>query len=147
MDIPRRFNWVAAYRSKLHRLTRWLPLPRVNPSLVSALSLLFSVGFAFTFDNQRWLAAALLLLALIFDWLDGAIAERYGLASRKGWIIDSISDRLGEAVVLTPFNIIWTYLFALNTILTFVSYKIKINLTMPLRFAFLLYFLIFIIPS
>jgi len=143
MDIPRRFNWVGAYRIKLHQLTSWLPLPNINPSIFTFLSLVASVGFAFIWSRQPGWAAVLLAVSLLLDWLDGAIAEHFHRASAKGWWIDAIEDRLSEIIILGPFAIIWTYLFALNASLTFVSYKIRVNVTMPLRFTFFFYFLFF----
>ena len=46
-----------------------------------------------------WVAAILLLLSGLFDALDGAMARVYGQVTRFGGVIDSVFDRIGEALV------------------------------------------------
>jgi phosphatidylglycerophosphate synthase len=47
--------------------------------------------------------AALVLLAALADTLDGAVAVLSGRATRLGYVIDSVADRVGEAAWLTAF--------------------------------------------
>jgi phosphatidylglycerophosphate synthase len=47
--------------------------------------------------------AALVLLAALADTLDGAVAVLSGRATRLGYVLDSVSDRIGEAAWLAAF--------------------------------------------
>jgi CDP-diacylglycerol--glycerol-3-phosphate 3-phosphatidyltransferase len=47
--------------------------------------------------------AALVLLAGLADSLDGAVAVLSGRATRLGYVLDSVADRVGEAAWLTAF--------------------------------------------
>jgi phosphatidylglycerophosphate synthase len=47
--------------------------------------------------------AALVLLAALADTLDGAVAVLSDKATRLGYVIDSVADRIGEAAWLTAF--------------------------------------------
>ena len=47
--------------------------------------------------------AARVLLAALADTLDGAVAVLSGRATRLGYVIDSVADRVGEAAWLTAF--------------------------------------------
>ena len=50
--------------------------------------------------NELWLGGVVLLLAGVFDLLDGALARLIGQPSRFGALFDSVVDRLCESVVL-----------------------------------------------
>ena len=84
----------------------------------------------------------MLFCCLLSDWLDGIIARHHHRASEKGWFIDVITDRISEGIIFSIFFWPWFYLFILNILLNFISYFIKKNLTMPLRFAFFIYIII-----
>jgi phosphatidylglycerophosphate synthase len=47
--------------------------------------------------------AALVLLAALADTLDGAVAVLTGRATRLGYVLDSVTDRIGEAAWLAAF--------------------------------------------
>ncbi|MFI6075396.1 CDP-alcohol phosphatidyltransferase family protein [Actinoplanes sp. NPDC051343] len=47
--------------------------------------------------------AALVLLAALADTLDGAVAVLSDRATRAGYVLDSVADRVGEAAWLTAF--------------------------------------------
>ena len=76
------------------------PLAGLPPVVVTALGLLAaaaSIGPAVA--GGRWLMAAGVLVGLsgLFDSLDGALAIGTGRASRRGFVLDSVVDRLTEA--------------------------------------------------
>jgi CDP-diacylglycerol--glycerol-3-phosphate 3-phosphatidyltransferase len=76
------------------------PLAGVPPILATMVGLLVAaaaVGPAAA--GGRWLMAAGLLVGLsgLLDSLDGAIAIGTGRASRRGFVLDSVADRLSEA--------------------------------------------------
>jgi len=81
-----------------------------------------------------------LLLNLGLDWLDGLVARKYHLVSEEGYMVDVAADRLSEGILFVMFMMPWFYLFALNNIMTILSFKEKKHIILPLRQAFLIYF-------
>ena len=80
------------------RLLRTLKL---TPTMVTLIGLALNLGVAYLAAVDLLLPAGLLLLlASAVDMLDGALARLTGTESRFGALIDSVSDRLGEAAVL-----------------------------------------------
>lgn len=70
-----------------------LPLISLLPNLVTMLGLCFGLtSIRFTFADSFALAAGLLILAALFDGLDGLIARRLNAASPFGAELDSLSD-------------------------------------------------------
>jgi phosphatidylglycerophosphate synthase len=81
---------------------------RVGPTAVTALGLLLCVGVPFAVllgPGGLLLGALLVLLAGLADGLDGAVAVVTGRASRIGFVVDSVADRLGEAAWLVAFRL------------------------------------------
>jgi phosphatidylglycerophosphate synthase len=78
----------------------------IGPTAVTAcgLVLCLAVPFAALLDAPGLLLAALLvLLASFADALDGAVAVVTGRASRRGFVYDSVADRIGELAWLAAF--------------------------------------------
>ncbi|HEY0536545.1 MAG TPA: CDP-alcohol phosphatidyltransferase family protein [Actinoplanes sp.] len=71
-----------------------------GPTVVTCagLVLCLSVPFAGLLPG-----AALVLLAALADTLDGAVAVLTSRATRLGYVLDSVADRVGEAAWLTAF--------------------------------------------
>lgn len=61
------------------------------PNILTSLRLLLAVYFPFAAVAHRVFIVA---VALLTEYLDGAIARRYGVASRTGQILDPIADKL-----------------------------------------------------
>ena len=76
-----------------------LPLPRINPSLVSALSVVTSLAFILVLKHSPVLALLLVVMTLLLDWFDGLIAKKRELCSREGYLVDPVADRASEAIL------------------------------------------------
>ena len=80
---------------------RLLHTLKLTPSAVTIIGLVLNLGVAYLAAVDLLLPAGLLLLvASTFDMLDGALARLTGRESTFGALLDSASDRLGEAAVL-----------------------------------------------
>lgn len=97
------------YRTRARRVsTRYFeePLARslmavgLTPNRVTFLGLLVSAGCAYLLSQGMFLTGgAVLILAGMMDMVDGALARRSGTASPRGALLDSVVDRVAEAVV------------------------------------------------
>jgi len=118
------------------------PLPRVNPDVLSGLSIITSLVFTLALRYSSVAALVLIIVTLLLDWFDGLIAQKHNLFSEEGYIVDLASDRLSEGIMFIPFFFPWFYLFLVNAILTVFSFTKKKHVILPLRQAFLVVFLI-----
>ncbi len=142
MENIKKLKFVSAFRKFTDSCVAFLPLPNVNPDIVSLMSLILSAVFLF-FDNIL-VQIIILIFVLILDWMDGLIARKYNFRKNekeeeKGWMVDVIIDRLSEGVIFILYFNPWFWLFILNSILSLVSYKIRKHLSLPLRQAFLVW--------
>jgi phosphatidylglycerophosphate synthase len=131
MKAVQRFRMVTDY---------WLlklPLPNINPNLVSALSVATSVLFLISLKYSLALGILMVFVTLMLDWVDGLIAKKHGRTSNQGYVIDIVCDRYSEAIMFIPFFWPWFYLFALNTLLTYYSFMRNKHIILPLRHVFL----------
>ena len=81
-------------------LARSLMAIGLTPNRVTILGLLVSAGCAYLLSQGMFLAGgAVLILAGMMDMVDGALARRSGTASPRGALLDSVVDRVAEAVV------------------------------------------------
>jgi len=125
---------------KLDHVVESLPLPRVNPNLISGLSILLSLVFILI---QNQLAAVfVLLLVLVLDYLDGAVARKYNTQSEEGYVVDVASDRMSEGIIFSLFFFPWFFLFSLNCLLSLLSVKKNIHIIIPLRHIFLVFIVV-----
>jgi len=115
-------------------------LPKWRPHLVSGVSIIACIGFVLSLNHSKGIAFMFLLLNLGLDWLDGLVARKYHLVSEEGYMVDVAADRLSEGILFVMFMMPWFYLFALNNIMTILSFKEKKHIILPLRQAFLIYF-------
>lgn len=141
MNIPKKYDWMIRFRTWLDSFViEGVPLPNINPDLVSAFSV-FMVAVAFSYHNNLWWVFIFIFVSLILDWLDGVIARKYNRATSHGYWVDMICDRLVELMIAIYSPLFWLPLFTLNIILTFVNLKTKVNLMLPIRAAFLIFLL------
>jgi phosphatidylglycerophosphate synthase len=93
------------YKAPLHRLfypvARLLFRLRVRPNHLTVLGLGVSIAAAYVFSvgRLRW-GAALLAVAGLFDFFDGAVARLAGSDSDYGAFLDSVVDRYSDLAVL-----------------------------------------------
>ncbi|MEV6844500.1 CDP-alcohol phosphatidyltransferase family protein [Actinoplanes sp. NPDC051411] len=73
---------------------------RVGPTVVTMAGLVLCVLVPFAGLIP---GAALVLLGALADTLDGAVAVLTGRATRLGYVLDSVADRIGEAAWLAAF--------------------------------------------
>lgn len=105
MNLPRRepHRWFPngeSLRRLLAPLVRWLSAAGVAPNALTAVgwALALLAGLLFGMGEVRF-AGAVMLLAGLFDALDGAVARESGRMSDFGAFLDSTLDRFSEAAV------------------------------------------------
>ena len=93
------------YKAPLHRffdpVARLLLRARVRPNHLTVLGLGVSIAAAYVFSEGRLRSgAALLAVAGLFDFFDGAVARLAGSESDYGAFLDSVVDRYSDLAVL-----------------------------------------------
>jgi CDP-diacylglycerol--glycerol-3-phosphate 3-phosphatidyltransferase len=82
-------------------LARLLARTPLTPNVLTWLGFVITIGAAVLVVTDHFLAGgAVVLVAGLFDMLDGALARLTDRVSRFGGILDSTLDRLSEAAVL-----------------------------------------------
>jgi CDP-diacylglycerol--glycerol-3-phosphate 3-phosphatidyltransferase len=87
------------------------------PNLITVVRILLAPVFfwllladAGAYGILRWIAAALFILAIATDGIDGAIARRRGMVTDLGKILDPVADKLltsGALVCLSILGELW----------------------------------------
>jgi CDP-diacylglycerol---glycerol-3-phosphate 3-phosphatidyltransferase len=81
-------------------IVRWLASGHINPNLLTVIGVGINVGCGLLFGLGWFFAAGILLLvANLFDMLDGQVARLSGRVTRFGGFLDSSLDRLSDMVV------------------------------------------------
>ena len=87
----------------------------LTPNLVTLIGLLIAVGgAALVAVGEWWMGGIVVLFGGVFDMFDGALARMTGRASKFGALLDSVVDRVSEAVAL--FGILAYYLASDNDV-------------------------------
>lgn len=95
------------------------------PNLITSLNLLSgSISCVFAFYGAYKIAAYFLILAAIFDFLDGFVARLLKSYSEIGKELDSLADMVSFG--LAPGIMIYSYLSALNIYFAFIGFLIPI---------------------
>ena len=96
-------------------VARFMERVGLTPNLVTLIGLLIAVGGAWLVAvGQWWAGGAVVLFGGVFDMFDGALARMTGRASKFGALLDSVVDRVSEAVAL--FGVLAFYLISDNDI-------------------------------
>src|SRR5215217_8241233 len=81
-------------------MVRGLASGRVNPNLLTVIGVAINVGCGLLFGyGQFFWAGVILIVANLFDMLDGQVARLSGRVTRFGGFLDSSLDRLSDMVV------------------------------------------------
>lgn len=100
---PHGSRLVRTWLGWMHAAARPLAATGVPPDAVTLLGLAVSAGAAGVAGlGDRWpvVGAALVVVAGVLDGLDGAVAVLADRASRWGYVLDSVVDRVGEGLFL-----------------------------------------------
>jgi len=82
----------------------------IQPNALTLFGFLINFGVAWLISQGHFaLGGALILVAGIFDLLDGAVARMTGKVTKFGALLDSTLDRYSEAVLL--FGLLWYYVW------------------------------------
>jgi len=105
LSLPHReprepFSYKESLRQLLNPLVRLLSMMRVRPDTLTFLGWGLALGSAFLFGTGYVRSAGVVMLvAGLFDALDGAVARETGRMSSFGAFLDSTLDRLSESAV------------------------------------------------
>ncbi|HYL97993.1 MAG TPA: CDP-alcohol phosphatidyltransferase family protein [Blastocatellia bacterium] len=90
----------AGCKRVLDAIVRALARSRINPNLLTFTGLLINIGCAFLYGYGRFFQAGLLMiLANLFDMVDGRVARERGRVTQFGAFFDSVIDRYSDIVV------------------------------------------------
>src|SRR5205814_3559510 len=81
-------------------MVRWLARGHINPNILTFIGVAINVGsgLLFGFGKFFW-AGIVLIVANLFDMLDGQVARLSGRVTSFGGFLDSSLDRLSDMVV------------------------------------------------
>lgn len=81
-------------------MVRWLAHGHINPNILTVIGVALNVGCGLLFGMGRFFSAGVaLVVANLFDMLDGQVARLSGRVTRFGGFLDSSLDRLSDMVV------------------------------------------------
>ena len=81
-------------------IVRWLAHGHINPNILTVIGVSLNVGCGLLFGMGRFFSAGIaLIVANLFDMLDGQVARLSGRVTRFGGFLDSSLDRLSDMVV------------------------------------------------
>jgi CDP-diacylglycerol--glycerol-3-phosphate 3-phosphatidyltransferase len=81
-------------------MVRWLAHGHINPNILTVIGVSLNVGCGVLFGLGRFFSAGIvLIIANLFDMLDGQVARLSGRVTRFGGFLDSSLDRLSDMVV------------------------------------------------
>ena len=83
----------------INALVRWLAFSGVSPNILTTIGVTINVGCCvlFGFGEFFW-AGIVLIIANLFDMLDGNVARLSGRVTRFGGFLDSSLDRISDMV-------------------------------------------------
>jgi CDP-diacylglycerol---glycerol-3-phosphate 3-phosphatidyltransferase len=84
----------------LGAIVRWVSRSRINPNALTFIGLLINIGCGVLYGYGMFFRAGLLMiLANIFDMLDGEVARLRGRVTMFGAFFDSVIDRYSDIIV------------------------------------------------
>ena len=81
----------------IDRIVRWLALSKIHPNVLTFLGLVINIWAAWLFSQGsfRW-AAVVVIVAGLFDMVDGRVARATRQVTRFGGFFDSVVDRYSD---------------------------------------------------
>src|SRR5258707_1316395 len=103
-------------------MVRWLAYGHINPNILTIIGVALNVGCGLLFGMGQFFSAGIaLIVANLFDMLDGQVARLSGRVTRFGGFLDSSLDRLSDMVVFVGLMVFFardtTYHSTLNVFL------------------------------
>jgi len=90
----------AGCKRVIDAIVRALARSRISPNALTFTGLLINIGCAFLYGYGRFfLAGLLMILANLFDMVDGRVARLRNRVTRFGAFFDSVIDRYSDIVV------------------------------------------------
>ena len=81
-------------------MVRWLAMGHISPNVLTVIGVSLNVGCGLLFGLGWFFGAGIaLIVANLFDMLDGQVARLSGRVTRFGGFLDSSLDRLSDMVV------------------------------------------------
>jgi CDP-diacylglycerol--glycerol-3-phosphate 3-phosphatidyltransferase len=81
-------------------MVRWLAHGHINPNILTVIGVALNVGCGVLFGMGKFFQAGIcLIVANLFDMLDGQVARLSGRVTRFGGFLDSSLDRLSDMVI------------------------------------------------
>lgn len=127
-------------------LTRFPMLEKVNPDMISGLSLVFSpVAYLLLADRAIIASIAMVFFVLLLDAFDGIVARAKGQtsSSKDGWMVDVSVDRVSEALICLALSRVFILLTIINMGLALVSCNYKKHAIIPLRQVILILLIVY----
>src|SRR6266852_3592591 len=95
MTFTRGIGWICG--KIIDRIVGALALSRIHPNVLTFLGLVINTWAAFLFAAGRFRAAGLVvILAGLFDMVDGRVARETNRVTRFGGFFDSVLDRYSD---------------------------------------------------
>jgi CDP-diacylglycerol--glycerol-3-phosphate 3-phosphatidyltransferase len=89
-------------------MVRWLAHGHINPNILTVIGVALNVGCGVLFGMGLFFWAGIaLIVANLFDMLDGQVARLSGRVTRFGGFLDSSLDRLSDMVVFVGLMIFY----------------------------------------
>lgn len=83
----------------INAMVRWLAYGGVHPNILTAIGVIINVGCGVLFGiGEFFWAGIVLIVANLFDMLDGNVARLTGNVTRFGGFLDSSLDRVSDMV-------------------------------------------------
>ena len=89
---------VAGWLKISYQVAKFFSLIRLTPNVLTSLGFICAIGMIVT--SNYWVALAFLVASLFFDGVDGSVAILQERASKWGALLDSVVDRISEALWL-----------------------------------------------
>lgn len=116
-------EWI---RRQVEPLAKALARTGLSPNVLTISGLFLNALVAFLLASGfEWQGGLLLIVAGIFDLMDGALARITNKATRFGALLDSVIDRLSEAVLF--FGLLWLYTFRGSSVEVLLIYVVLVG--------------------